>query len=104
MASGPWLEHVAYMRMVIIGAALIALAGCATMDEPDLVAWLEAQGYSEVRKTGASNWLHGCAAPVQTATEFTARAPGGKLVDGVVCLSSVFTGGRYVANIRLHRE
>ena len=83
------------MRLTAMIIATLSLAGCATMEEPDLAAWLEAQGYTDVRKGDAYNWTHGCNA-LQTATGFTATGPGGKRVEGVVCLASVFTGGRYV--------
>ena len=84
------------MRRIAMIAAALALAGCATMDEADLVPWHEAQGYSEVRKEGASNWTHGCHG-MQTATEFTALGPGGKRVEGYVCRGSILSDSRYVA-------
>lgn len=84
------------MRLAATVIAILALAGCATMDEADLVPWLEAQGYSDVQKTGANNWTHGCHG-MQTATEFTAIGPGGKRVEGYVCRGSVLSDSRYVA-------
>lgn len=83
------------MRMIAITAAL-ALAGCASMNEADLVPWLEAQGYTDVRKIGASNVTHGCHG-MQTATVFTAIGPSGKRVEGYVCRGSVLSDSRYVA-------
>lgn len=84
------------MRRIAMIAVALALGACATMDEADLVPWLEAQGYSEVQKTGASNWGHGCHG-TQTATVFTAIGPGGKRVEGYVCRGSILSDSRYVA-------
>lgn len=84
------------MRLAAMITAALALAGCATMDEADLVPWLEAQGYSEVEKIGARNFGHGCH-NMQTATVFTAIGPGGKRVEGYVCRGSVLSDSRYVA-------
>lgn len=72
-------------RAMIILAAGLALAGCLQPDNTRSV--LEKSGYSEV--TTGKTRLFACPKEDIYATEFTATAPSGQQVSGVVCQSAV---------------
>lgn len=73
------------MKRLLALMAAVALAGCLPPDKTREV--LEKSGYSEIA-TGKSR-LFACPKEDIYATEFTATAPSGQQVSGVVCQSVV---------------
>jgi hypothetical protein len=75
------------MKKVMMLAVLVVLSGCTRPDHTR--ALLESQGYTDVDAGGYSYF--GCSEDDFFRTKFTATAPNGQPVKGVVC-KGVFKG------------
>lgn len=69
------------MKNLLIGLALVFLAGCSS--ENDASKALKGAGYTEVRLTGHA-WFS-CGKDDTFATGFVAKGPTGLPVTGAVC-------------------
>lgn len=74
------------MKRIIIFAALLVLTACTDVKEAKRV--LEENGYSQVQSEGYA-WF-ACSKEDTFHTAFTAVAPTGRPVHGVVCSGWVF--------------
>lgn len=77
-------------RALIILSAALALSGCLPSDNTRSV--LEKSGYTEI--TTGKYRLFACPKEDVYATEFTATAPSGQQVSGVVCQGVI--GGSFI--------